>query len=153
MGKLLALKTAPANRAALIDEFGDISKLRKAFAPTEARHKQLQEEIKTWHADDDAATPFTEKGRRWQLDVSACSHVTVIDNRATYKKLGLPRFLKAVTITLKALKELLLTEPEISELTSVEQIGFRSLVATPLVLPPAAIPPGNAVSDTLLDAA
>ena len=60
MGKLLALKKSPAARAAIIDEYGDIALRRIAFAPTEKRHKQLTDEIKTWYEDGDPEQDFTE---------------------------------------------------------------------------------------------
>ncbi len=146
MGKLLALKTAPADRAAIIDEFGDIAKLRADFAPTEKRHKQLSDEIKTWYEDSPADQDFVEKGTRYQLDISPCSNVTLIDVKAAKKKLGLAKFLKCVSITLKALA-VFLTEPEIAELTSTEQTGYRSYKPTPMIaLPPNPGIPVNAAS-------
>jgi hypothetical protein len=148
LGKLLHLKTAPANRAALIDEYGDIERLRREFAPTEKRYEQLREEIKSWFEASPADKEFIEKGARYQLTVSMRANARIVDIAAVYKKLGLKKFLRACSVTLKALAEFL-TEPEIDALASSGRTGARSYVSTPLGLP--AVPalgrlPGNAAS-------
>jgi hypothetical protein len=135
VGKLLTLKTAsPPNRAALIDEFGNLSKLRDEFAPFEKRHGQLRDEIKSWYEGRPGDVTFTEKGLLFQLDVTACANAKAIDLRAAYKKLGLPKFLKACSMTFKALGEYL-GQADIDELTSESQTGPRRFTATPITPP------------------
>lgn len=135
MGKLLALKQAPANRAAIIDEFGDVEKQRREFAPTERRHKQLLDEIKSWYESLPGDKDAVEKGTRYQLAISMRANATTVDVKAAHKKLGLTKFLKACTLTLKALGEYL-SQPEIDALTATDRTGSRSFVTTPLVGPP-----------------
>jgi hypothetical protein len=130
VGKLLSLKTAPTPRAAIIDEFGDLTLQRAAFAPTEKRYAQLRDELKSWYADAPGHTEFVERGRRYQLTVSAAANSKTIDIRAAYKKLGLAKFLKACSLTLKALAEFL-SEPDIEALTTSAQTGARGFVSTP----------------------
>jgi hypothetical protein len=134
MGKLLAMQTAAPDRAAIIDEFGDIALKRLAFAPTEKRFKQLSDEMKSWYQDAPADKTFTEKGQRYQLDVSMCSNVTAINIRAVYKIVGIAKFLKACTLSLKAVGELL-SVPEVAAVSSVERTGWRSLATTPISRP------------------
>lgn len=155
MGKLLLLKKAVPNRAAIIDEFGDVCALRAGFAPTEKRHKQLADEIKSWYEDAAAAREFTEKGDRYQLAISMRSLAKTINIRAAYKKLGINKFLAACTITLKALGELL-SEPEVDALWEEDRTGHRSYVTTPFAVPAElmlAQPNGTTVVRELLGAA
>lgn len=132
MGKLLSLKTAQKDRAAIIDEFGDVDKQRKAFAPIEKRYGQLRDEIKSWHDSAPGAEEFTEKGTRWQLDVGTRADVTTVKIYAVFRKLGITKFLKACTVTLKALADFL-PEAEIDQLTTVARTGSRNISVTPIV--------------------
>jgi hypothetical protein len=135
VGKLLTFKTAsPHNRAAIIDEFGNLCRLRDEFAPFEKRYGQIREEIKTWYEQQPGEKVFTEKGRRYQLDVGMCANARTIDIRAAYKKLGLRKFLKDCSMTLKALGEYL-GQSEIDEITSESHIGPRKLTTTPIAIP------------------
>lgn len=133
MGKLLTLKTAsPPNRAAIIDEFGEVSRLRDDFAPTEKRYNQLRDEIKSWYEDKPADEVFIEKGVRFQLDIGACAMAKTVDVAAAYKKLGARKFFKACLITLKALAEHL-GQADIEALTSEAQTGPRRFASTRIV--------------------
>ena len=157
MGKLLALKTAPANRAALIDEAGDLGRKIAAWKATgiERRDKQIAEEMATWYTDAAADQDFTEKGLRYTLSVSPRANQTSINIRAAYKILGLAKFLTACTLTLKALKQHL-SEPEVLALTSSDRTGHRTYGLTPIIGPVTeTVAPisGGEVSDRLLEAA
>lgn len=139
MGKLLTLKIAtPPNRAAIIDEFGAVSALRDAFGPTEKRYGQLRDEIKTWYKDSPGDKDFIEKGLRFQLDVSMAAEARTIDIKGAYKKLGLAKFLKACTLTLKALGEFL-GAADVDALTSTGRTGSRNYTPTPMGRPVEAI--------------
>jgi len=133
VGQLLALKTAPANRAALIDEAGALDLQLAVFAATgvERRRKQLTEEFGSWYADKAADGEFLERGLAFQLKISPRRNSTSINIRGAYKKLGIARFLQAATLTLKALGEFL-SEPEIEALSSTARTGARSFVTTPI---------------------
>lgn len=155
MGKLLSLRTAPPNKAALIDEAGDLRQKIAAWKATgiERRDKQLAEEMASWYTDAAADQDFTERTNRYTLSVSPRANQTSINIRAAYKILGLKTFLTACTVTLKALKEHL-SEPEVLALTSSERTGHRTYGLTPIVRPAAEAPiSGGAESDRLLDAA
>jgi hypothetical protein len=135
VGKLLTLKTAsPPNRAAIIDEFGNLCRLRDEFAPFEKRHGQLYKEIKTWYENEPAEKTFTEKGLRYQLDVGMQAEAKTINMRLAYKILGLEKFLKACTLTLKALGELL-GSAEIDCLTTLARTGHRIYIPTLITRP------------------
>jgi hypothetical protein len=136
MGKILQLKPGPRSRAAAIDEFGDIVKLRKAFLPTEQRYQTLLREIAPWYAKSAAAKEFVASGERWQLNVSMCQRQSSIDIWAVYKLLGLTKFLKICSVTLKAIGEFL-TQSQIDGLTSHERTGRRDYVPTLILAPPA----------------
>jgi hypothetical protein len=155
MGILLGLKTAPQNRAALIDELGDLSARRDAWiaSKVEKRYQQVLAEAKTWYAGKDALELFVEKGARYQLNVSPCAKATVFSARAIYTRLKLNKFLAVVSVTAKALAEIgKLTPDEIAALGTTERTGPRGYTTTPLTLAPAAPrPDAKSVSDLLLD--
>jgi hypothetical protein len=141
MGKLLLLKPAAAARAALISEAGALDLKIAAFAATgiERRRKQLGEEFASWYLDKPPDEEFIERGRGFELRVSARRNVTAIDIRGAYKKLGLARFLKSASLTLKALAEFL-SQPEIDALSSTARTGSRSFVTTPIGAPAVEMP-------------
>lgn len=133
MGKLLQLKTSPPNKAALIDEFGDVERLRREFAPTERRYQQLRDEIAGWCPDPEKE--YVEKGHRYELLISRRDEQRKVDVKAAQKKLGLTKFLKACSLTMKAL-EAFLPKPEIEALTTKARTGPRTLIPTPVTPAP-----------------
>jgi hypothetical protein len=124
-------------RSALINEFGDASVRRKAFAPTEARYQALLAEIKGWHDADAAELASSEKTDRYQIDISARSSESTINLKAAHKAMGLAAFLRACGMTLKALRAAL-APAEAEKLVSVALTGSRSVTATALVTAPRA---------------
>ena len=115
----------------LIDYFGELSKLRVEFAPTERLYQKLHAELKALVADSDPDQTFAQSGERFSLDVSACRMERKIDVKAAHKKLGWTSFLKVCSVTMKSL-EGFLVKPEIEALTVSSQTGARTFTAIPL---------------------
>jgi hypothetical protein len=136
MGQLLQLSktTTPADKAAVIDEFGDACAKVKAFEPTRKRHEQLRDEIASWYADKAADQDFAARGARYDLWVSMRSNQRKVNIAAAFRALGVRKFLKVCTVTLTALKEIL-SEPDAEALTTESRTGYRRIWTTPSIRP------------------
>jgi hypothetical protein len=134
MGQVVSINTA--KRPAIIDELGDTTRRSDEYAATgnERRRKQLQDEVQAWYAAEPADAEYAATGARYDLRVSPRRVVTAIDTKKAYKALGLARFLKACTLTIKALSSLL-PAPDVDALTTSERTGSRGLTLTPLAAP------------------
>lgn len=133
MGKLLLIKTAPRDRAALIDEYGAAAELRDRFAPTEKRYHALREEINSWCPEADLT--YTEKGARYMLAISTRAVERKVGAKEAYKALGLAKFLRAASVSLKALGEFL-SAPDIDRIAVASRTGSRTISATPIIAVP-----------------
>jgi len=131
-----------AERAALVDEFGELDRLTKQFAPTAARRDDLRKIIVGWAADLPTDQNTTYDGALYQVRVSECQEERNLDVKAKRKIFGilkLWRSMELFTITLKAV----IAAPELGgevlgELASYERTGPRHLVA--VAIAPAATP-------------
>lgn len=117
--------------APLVDEFGDICKLRDEFAPTEARYRKLHDLLKGLVIDADPDAEFIVKGDRFTLRISARGFESAPDVARVRKKLTAAIFLSVVTLTKKAI-EALFTKPEIDALCVTSQTGHRKFEPVPL---------------------
>ena len=135
MGKLLLLKNATKDRAALIDEYGNVDRLRKEFAPYEKRYQALRAEIASWYEASPPDATYIEKGLRYTIEIGARATESTINVKGAHKALGLVKFLKACSITLKALRAALAPE-EADKLVSTARTGSRSISSTPIVALP-----------------
>ncbi len=115
----------------LVDEYGDLDKLRKDFAPTESKYQKAVARLKALVADADPAAEFRVRGSRYTLRISARGFERVLDIPAVRKRLGALAFIEAATVTFAALKNYLLA-PEIEKLTTTEQTGHRKFEPTPI---------------------
>jgi hypothetical protein len=117
--------------AELIDEFGELSKLRDSFAATERRYQKTRAAIAAIVKDAPGDAAFGQSGERFKLDVSACRMEHPVDVKKARKKLGWATFLQVCTVTKSAL-EAFLVKPEIEALCLSSQTGPRTFTATPL---------------------
>ena len=114
----------------LIDDFGDLKKLHDDFAPTEKLYNAARDQLNSYLENEPADTTYIEEGTRWTLDIGACGFVSSIDLKVIQKLLGPRNFLKACTVTFKALEAFLL-KPQIDALKTTEQTGPRKFVTSP----------------------
>jgi hypothetical protein len=115
--------------AALIDEFGDLVRLRDAFAPNERRYAKLRDQFKELLAEAGAGAEeeFAVSGERFILNISARSVERKVDIKAARRHLGVTVFMQCVSVTLSALSNFL-SKPEVEALTFSERTGSRSYV-------------------------
>jgi hypothetical protein len=117
--------------ATLVDDYADAKALHDAFKPTEALYKKLGDELKALVEASPATETFVATGARFALDISAQQFESVVNIKAAQAKLGPVKFLKAVSVTLKALGNFL-AKPDVDALVTKEQIGPRKYTCTPL---------------------
>lgn len=110
--------------ASLIDEFGEVSKLRNDFAPTERLYQRLRSELGELFADADPEQEFGASGEKYSLYVSDRKTERKVDVKAARKRLGAAAFLDVCSVSLKALEAFLL-KPEIDALAVSERTGSR----------------------------
>jgi hypothetical protein len=92
-----------AKRTAVIDEFGEIQAKIDVFKPTRERHAELREQIASWYENEPVARPYIEEGRKYVLQVSACTNERSIFSMAKlFKLLGVETFLKLCKFPLAA---------------------------------------------------
>lgn len=114
-----------------IDDFGDVVKLRDAFAPTEKLYQRLRLQLAAQCAGAPPDAEFLVRGERYTLRISACSFDSRVDVPKARKRLGAAAFLECCSVTLRALAGYL-TAPEVEALTIRTQTGSRSYNAIPL---------------------
>lgn len=113
----------------LIDEWGDLTKLRDEFAPTERRYQKCREQLKALVESEDPEAQFKVRGERYVVEISPCSMESKPDVPAVRKRLGAAMFLHVVAVTKKALEGVLLKH-EIEELCISTRTGSRSYAPT-----------------------
>ena len=90
-----------AKRQAVIDEFGALQAKVDEFKPTRERHAELREQIAAWYEKEPATRPYIEEGRKYVLQVSACTNERAITSMSKlFKLLGLETFLKLCKVPL-----------------------------------------------------
>jgi len=119
----------PVIPADLIDEWGDLTKLRDEFAPTERRYKKCLERLKALTEGKDPEAMFTVRGTRYIVEISPCSNESTLDVPAVRKRLGAALFLEIARVTKSAL-EGFLVKPEIEALCTFARTGSRSYAPT-----------------------
>lgn len=120
-------KISPAS----IDTFGDLCKLREAFAPTEAAYQKLRKALVEALADEDPAAEFVVTGERYTLPISACGFENKPDIPAVRKALGAADFLAVAQVTKTALEQFML-KPDIEALCVETQTGPRKMKPIPI---------------------
>lgn len=114
-----------------VDDFGDVVKLRDAFAPTERLYQKLRSQLVELAAAGDPKAEFVVRGERYTLRISPCSMESKPDVALVRKKLGATVFVQIAQITKRALEGFLLKH-EIDELCITTQTGSRSYSAIPI---------------------
>jgi hypothetical protein len=114
-----------------VDDFGDVVKLRDAFAPTERLYQKLRNELSGLAAAGDPEAEFVVTGERYTLRISSCSIERKVDIQKARKKLGAAAFLECCSVTLKALGNFL-AAPDVDALAVSTRTGSRSYVPVPI---------------------
>jgi hypothetical protein len=129
---VLPHKEAPesVDRAAIVDEYGELKRLEAAFKPTERRLETLRKTIQSWYATEPAEKEFVVEGKKFSVTISAREWEKKVDPKRLYKAVGIRRFLELVSITLEALKTAGLQKLEIL-CVDQKQTGKRRLTPTP----------------------
>lgn len=133
------------DRAALVDEFGELSRQVAEFAPTQRRLEQLRVIIAGWYADADAAKEWRVDGQVWALHVGMRERRRrITDMQRLYKVLGRDTFLRLASIAMDKL-ELQLSEEHLAGLVVAERTGPRRIAAVLRAppAPPPATPPAE----------
>jgi hypothetical protein len=117
--------------ASTVDDFGDVVKLREAFAPHERLYNKLRDQIKELCRNQDPTASYIMRGDRYTLKISPCTFEAQVDVAAARKKLGAERFLSACSITLRALANLL-PKPEVDALTTTVRTSTRTFTPVPV---------------------
>lgn len=106
LGMIQEIRSHGLIDASLIDEFGELSRQRDLMKPVEKRLKELAETFQACLADHPPEAPISITGKLYVLQVGPRSEETkIVSMRKVYKALGVIRFLKLCSITLKAVKE------------------------------------------------
>jgi hypothetical protein len=97
---------APAgiDRAAIVDEYGDLAKESSAFSPKERRLTELRKIIQSWYEAEPPAKDFIAEGKRFTIAIGAREYQKKVNPLRLYKLIGIKRFLTVVSITLEAMK-------------------------------------------------
>lgn len=99
------------NRAALIDEYGELQRLFAGLAPQAKRLKALSKTLQGWYADEDAEKSFIALGAAYELHVSERENRrSVLDIPRLFTHVGKTKFLEACSITLEAVERLVPVE-------------------------------------------
>jgi hypothetical protein len=114
-----------------VDDFGDVVRLRDAFAPTERLYQQLRTELSSLTSTGDPESEYVLKGERFTLRISPCSLERKVDVEKAKRKLGVSAFLECCTVTLRALGQYL-AAPDVEALTITTRTGSRSYVPVPI---------------------
>jgi hypothetical protein len=121
-------RAALEQKKELIDEYG---RLEAELVPTRAKLRRLEElgrVIRTDAAKADPEQPVTLSGNSYEIVLGAAGMQTKItDMAAAYRLLGREKFLKAASLTLKALEQHA-DAAAIAALTARERTGPRPLV-------------------------
>src|SRR5262245_52815968 len=95
---------AKINRAAIIDEYGNISAKLEAMGQLEKRRDQLRRVILSWYADADPEEAINEDGKKYSVTISPQAlERRITDMEWVMNRLGKERFLQLVTLPLTKL--------------------------------------------------
>lgn len=88
-------------RAAIIDEYGELSRKVKEFKPTADRAAALGKTIAAWYDDRPAEDSFTAAGERFTVQVSARSNKRFISNMVKLARILGKRFYEVAFVRLE----------------------------------------------------
>ena len=114
----------------LVDDYGDVTKLRDAFAPTERLYQKLHKELKEACEGANPNKEYIVEGQRWKIRISACKFENEVDVPRAKRKLGVEKFLECCSVTLKALGNYL-SKPDVDALTISVQGTSRTFSLVP----------------------
>ena len=112
MSKAQASVPAPAvalipSREQIIDNFGELDRQIKQFAPTLKKYEELKVIIKSWYVTHPDEQPAFGDGHLYTLMVSPCEMEATPDKRVIWKTLGAKLAVAICTVTQKAAKQAL----------------------------------------------
>lgn len=122
--------TLVPTRAQQVDEFGELDRLVKAFAPKAKRHEELQKLIRSWYQAHPPEKPDVAEGVLYDVLVAECGVERTLGLKAKLKIfsiVGKAAFVSLVNLTLKAATTAV-GEPKVNELATKERTGSRKLV-------------------------
>lgn len=117
-------------RKKLVDEFGELDRQVKQFAPTVNRHKAIAEQIRGWYTSHPAASGALAPGTLYEIQVGERGEERQFSPKAKatiFRELGKAAAMSLFNITLKA-AEAALGEERVAELVTLERTGSRKLV-------------------------
>lgn len=118
-------------RKAAIDELGALDALLKPLAPKVARQEALKKLIRGFADDQPADAAVTLPGERYLALLTPKTDEADIDLDAVYKRVGHKAFLAHVSMTLKALEQLIPHENERLPFVTREARGSRRVSTVP----------------------
>lgn len=119
---------------ALCDEYGDLSKLKDDFAPTQSRYNKCREQLAKLVADCDPEAEYSVDGARYRVVISSRGLERRPDIEKVRKALGAAKFLEVATVTLRSLEAVML-RPDIDKICIVERTGPRAYAPIPIARP------------------
>lgn len=118
-----------AERAAIIDEYGELQRRVDEFRPVAERCAMLARTIASWYADEPPEESFVEEGRRYSVQISPRTVKRTIVNMAKlYALVGKAKFLEMATVTLSAVDKHV-AAPLHSKFIRAEMTGERRVKA------------------------
>jgi len=115
------------DRAAIVDEYGELSRRIQELKPTTARAEQLRKTIQGWYDNEPADQSFTAIGRKFSVQVSARANKRSIrDIFKLARVLGRQLFMSIATVRMEDLDRHL-TEDQANKLIAVDQTGPRKI--------------------------
>ena len=118
--------------AALCDEFGDLTRLKDEFAPTQSRYNKCRERIAALVAEADPEMEYKVEGERYRVMIGARGLERKVDIALARKLLGAAKFMEVATVTLRSLEAVML-KPDIDKIVLVERTGPRTYLPVPLI--------------------
>jgi hypothetical protein len=114
-------------RAAIVDEFGDLTDVFDRFAPQMQRRNLLEEEIKSWFRDAEPNKSFVVKGHRYEVQVGVREYRRKITHMVKlFTLLGKAQFLALCTFPLKHLEDTVSPRDQ-AAIVEKERSGPRSI--------------------------
>jgi hypothetical protein len=126
-------------RAAVVDEFGALSRELAEFKPRVDRCKKLAEEIAGWYATAPATEAFEASGGQYIVQVSARKRERKLMDAAMFSEfVGMEYFLSVCTVPMKAIDALprgIAARIEDAGIIHDDHTGNRTVVSVPRAQP------------------
>lgn len=124
LGNTMTVVNIATERAARVDEFGELDRQITAMRPRVARLAVLRAEIQSWYAESDAAGTFAVAGELYDVQIGAKAQQRTPMMQKLYRFLGKVKFLENCTFPVSTADKL-----DASAFFQTERSGPRTVTA------------------------